>query len=330
MQDLLYYPSFEIYNENWLKFALLYIDRLHPIVPHKGDNYISDYSKKIYEESDLLEKYRPEYQEAYNATLDALEVIEKILSHPDRYSPIFHSSQINNIWCNPNYFNYTIFEDKYTGELESFLIKHKLAKKSYEGINLSKSLGFLYMSIFAHVISDLNEIPPITDISALDRFSIFIRHVSKIGKEKITVAQKVIELKLPDNLEEIPLDNILSLRRKRYFKEKLKAFHISLNNFLESEDEDKIAENFIRKHKHIYNEFNAELLKLGLGLASFAVGVWIMTKQPETTGLEIAQKFSEGGAFLLSGVSINKSWNNTKTKRYCKKYLAHLEKLEIA
>ncbi len=260
MRNLLYYPSFEIYNEEWLKFALLYIEKLHPIVPYNGDKYLSDYTRRLYNETDLLEKYRPEYEEAYNATLDAIEAIEKIISHPERYSPVFHSSQINNIWRNSKYFNYTIFEDKYTDELESFLIKNKLATKSHEGIILSKSLGFLYMSIFAHIISDFKEMPPITDISDLDRFSMFLRHVSKISREKTTVAQKIIELKLPDKLKEISIENIITLRKGKDFREKLKAFHVSLNKFLESEDEEKTADNFIRKNRHIYNEFNSELL----------------------------------------------------------------------
>ncbi len=65
-------------------------------------------------------------------------------------------------------------------------------------------------------------------------------------------------------------------------------------------------------------------------MVSFGIGVWIMTKQPEATELEIAKKFSEGGAFLLSGISINKSWNNTKSKRLCKKYLADISKLNKA
>ena len=81
MEELLYYPNFEIQNENWLKFALLYIDKLKPIVPYQGDKYISEYSNLIYNESDLLVKYRPEYSEAYKATLDALDILEKILAN---------------------------------------------------------------------------------------------------------------------------------------------------------------------------------------------------------------------------------------------------------
>lgn len=330
MENLLYYPGFEIADENWLKFALLYIDKLKPIIPYNGDKYISDYSQKLYDESDLLEKYRPDYQEAYTATLDAIDVIEKILANPSRYSPVFHSSQIDTIWKNKTKYSNTIFNDKYTDELERFLLKNKLAEKSHEGLDLSRELALLYMTIFAQAISDSKEISPITDLNNLDKFSIFIRHKNQTEKEKFIVAQKIIELKLPEHIEQIPITEILALRAKNDFKAKFKSFHRSLKNFLESDDDNKTSERFIHLHKHIYSEFNNELAQLGLGLASFGVGVWITTHSQESSSQEIAQKFFEGGAFVLSGVAISKSWANTKTKRYCKKYLADLTKLKKA
>jgi len=330
MKNLLYYPGFEIVNENWLKFALIYIDKLRPIIPYNGDKYISDNSKKIYNESDLLEKYRPNYKEAYQATLDVIDVIEKILAHPNRYSPVFNSSQIDAIWRNNTKYHNTIFSDKYTSELEHFLVKNQLAEKSLEGLNLSRELTLLYMTIFAQVISDSKEISPITDLDNLDKFSIFVRHKNQTEKEKFIVAQKIIELKLPDTIESIPISKILKLRRKKDFKDKLRSFHTSLKNYLESDDNDKSTEHFIKTHKHIYNEFNKEIGQLGLGLASFGIGVWITTLSQESSSQEIAQKFFEGGTYALSGIAISKSWANTKTKRYCKKYLADINNLSKA
>ncbi|MDD2654803.1 MAG: hypothetical protein PHI86_06845, partial [Candidatus Omnitrophica bacterium] len=249
MENLLYYPSFEIQNENWLKFALLYIDKLKPIVPFSGDKYISEYSRVIYNESDLLESYRPEYSEALKATLDALDILEKILANPQRYSPVFRSSQIDEVWRNPKRYHNTLFRDKYTDELESFLIKNRLGEKSLEGINLSRELAVLYMTIFAQAISDSKSLSPITDVSDLDRFSIFVRHKNQIEKEKFIIAQKIFEIKLPEKIERIPIEQILALRKKDDFKTKLKAFHKSLKDFLEGEDEDKSANKFIEKHK---------------------------------------------------------------------------------
>jgi hypothetical protein len=329
MEELLYYPSFEVQNENWLKFALLYIDKLKPIVPYSGDKYISEYSKVIYNESDLLESYRPEYSEALKATLDALDILEKILANPQRYSPVFRSSQIDEIWRNPKRYHNTLFRDKYTDELESFMIKNRLGEKSVEGINLSRELAILYMTIFAQAISDSKSLSPITDVSDLDRFSIFVRHRDQTEKEKFIIAQKLFEIKLPEKIERIPIEKILALRKREDFKTKLKAFHKSLKDFLEGDDEGKSAHKFIEKHKYIYNEFNKELLQLGFGLTSFGIGVWITTQSPESNEQEVAKLFLEGGTYALSALAIGKSWKNTKTKRYCKKYLADISKLNV-
>ena len=37
MEELIYYPGFEVSNEDWLKFALLYLDKLNPIIPESGE-----------------------------------------------------------------------------------------------------------------------------------------------------------------------------------------------------------------------------------------------------------------------------------------------------
>ena len=34
MKELLYYPGFEVKDETWLKFALLYLDHISPIIPY--------------------------------------------------------------------------------------------------------------------------------------------------------------------------------------------------------------------------------------------------------------------------------------------------------
>ena len=42
MNNSIYYPNFEIENENWLKFALLYVDTFRPIIPDERKNELSD------------------------------------------------------------------------------------------------------------------------------------------------------------------------------------------------------------------------------------------------------------------------------------------------
>ena len=47
MKGMIYYPGFEVKDETWLKFALLYLDRIRPIVVIGFSKQISRYSETV-------------------------------------------------------------------------------------------------------------------------------------------------------------------------------------------------------------------------------------------------------------------------------------------
>src|SRR6185295_2420058 len=98
MDKLIYYPGFEIADVEWAKFALLYLDTLSPIIPIAGENHLSDTFHRLRDETDLLDVHRPSFREGYPATLDALDQVEKILTNPVRYEPIFGRRNIISDW----------------------------------------------------------------------------------------------------------------------------------------------------------------------------------------------------------------------------------------
>ena len=53
MHKLLYYPNFEIQDQNFLKFALLYIDEIKPIIPVCARETLSDSMHNILKNTDL-------------------------------------------------------------------------------------------------------------------------------------------------------------------------------------------------------------------------------------------------------------------------------------
>ena len=62
MKELLYYPGFEIKNETWLKFALLYLDHISPIIPYINASekyYLTPTFLKVKNNSDLISIKRP-------------------------------------------------------------------------------------------------------------------------------------------------------------------------------------------------------------------------------------------------------------------------------
>ena len=98
MRELIYYPTFEIADSNWIKFALLYINQLDPIIPESGEIYLSDNYKRLINETDLIKPFRPSYSEGKKATLDAIDQIEKILRHPNAYISIFNEENFLDKW----------------------------------------------------------------------------------------------------------------------------------------------------------------------------------------------------------------------------------------
>src|SRR5436853_588756 len=67
MQEFIYYPGFEVRDVNWLKFALLYLDKLDPIIPESGDEHLTEQYRRIMSETDLIEVHRPSLDEGLQA-----------------------------------------------------------------------------------------------------------------------------------------------------------------------------------------------------------------------------------------------------------------------
>lgn len=87
MRELIYYPGFEVKSKDWLKFALLYMNTLSPIIPHSGDRHLTNLYWQLADETDLLDFHRPEYEEGHRASLDSLGVVEKFYGIPSGITP---------------------------------------------------------------------------------------------------------------------------------------------------------------------------------------------------------------------------------------------------
>ena len=71
MKDMIFYPGFEVKDETWLKFALLYLDCIRPIIPYTiapKEEYISETFLRIMDETDPVHPYRPDFNEGMCAS----------------------------------------------------------------------------------------------------------------------------------------------------------------------------------------------------------------------------------------------------------------------
>lgn len=231
MKDMIYYPGFETRDENWLKFALLYFDTLRPIIPftiYPKERYLSDTFRYVMGETDLIKPYLPEYDEGLHASMLACEEFEKFLLHPERYGAYFYGSKSGahiEKWKNRNYQKCTLFSGKYTQTFYDFCIDNNIATPCGEGIHISNDLAFVYMSILADIISKRHEYEMITDVSKYSRYLINKDlTVSRENQKRIGAAQNDIEFSLPANLNHIPIEQFVQLRKDRSFNTTRKAY----------------------------------------------------------------------------------------------------------
>jgi len=330
MHELIYYPGFEVQNPDWLKFALLYIDKLDPIVPVSGDKYLTDLFRKLKEETDLIHTHRPDYAEGEKATLDAIDVVEKILCRPQAYSRIFRNNNVVNIWKHPANHRYALFEAKYTHTWEIFCRSNGLATPTQEGLHVPKELGLIYMTLLSQIIADSRGISPITDYPNLDRFAIFTRSFDRPVQQETQVAHAVLELKLPADLNRISLDQVIEFRNRSGFKERLGAFHNELNNYLDGIEKGSTEREFVNSFDGVWKDFAGDIARLGLDTVSFGLGAWILLNSTQITTEAYLKEIVVAGTALVVGsvIDIRKAWKNTETKRFTRKYLADLKRLQ--
>jgi hypothetical protein len=329
MREVIYYPTFEVKKEDWLKFALLYLDKLDPIIPFTGDKHLSDRFWQLTNETDLIHVHRPEYSEGERATFDAIDHIEKILRNPERYEAIFHTSNVAEIWKNPKKQGATLFEDKYTENWENFCIANKLGRKTDEGLLLANELALVYMTLLAQTIGDARGISPITDYPSLDRFAVFTRRTNLGDAGAVATAQAVIQLHLPANFSKISLDSVIGHRNRPEFKKRQKAFHEELDKFIANAEKGSEPRGFSEALGTAWTDFRDDILRVGTGTIAFGLGVWILL---ESRGVELPRGLKEIASGLSlavgSSITIRNTWRNTETKRSTRKYLADLKQLK--
>ena len=334
MKSLLYYPSFEVYNETWLKFALLYMDELMPIVPFDGERYLSDQFKEIKDSTDLIKFYRPRYETGYAATLDAIDTCESILNHPFAFKDLFKYDNVLDAWRTTSSHQYTIFRDKYVDAWEHFVIQNKFGTPTNEGIAVSRHLGLIYMTLLSQAISAAEEIPSITDRTELDRFSIFCSQTSPATPKSVNVANYVINLLVPANLSDINFRKIIKLRNKRGYKKRLSAFQSEIEKCIKSFEAGKaatseIAKRFLALRGSFWKDYSDEILTIGIGSVPAALGIWIAIDSKNFDAYNYLKEMSAATALTISSiVTIRNSWNHTKVKRYTRRYIADIRKID--
>lgn len=265
MHKLLYYPNFEIQDQNFLKFALLYVDEIRPIIPENARESLSEPMRNILRNTELINPYSPSYANGYLASVAAI----KYLNNNNIFNQ--YGDGVQKKQRMP--YNYVLYEDKYIYEFENYCLENGLGRRCREGILLNKDVAYTYMSILAEIISKEMEIDMITDnIRYSDPSLRCLHNINKRSMNRLGMIQKEIQFYVPVDMYKIPLDEFIELRSDYRFETARRNFVVELNLVLDSYDRGDVVidlNNVMECKREIYG-----LLKeIFISCAAVAVGV---------------------------------------------------------
>ncbi|MBA7542659.1 hypothetical protein ES705_34983 [subsurface metagenome] len=328
MKDLIYYPTFEPRDLNWIKYALIYIDKFSPIIPDSGMTELSDLYWKLSDDTDLVKSFTPKWQHGAIASTKAIREIEFIQRHPEQFRDIFNNVNLIRAWTDVRQQTFKVYEEKYNIPFKFYCLENNLATECAGGIKLSRELAHLFMTFLAEEIAYEENATPITDNPKLDLLSTYIRAKDNETESRINAVNTMIDQHLPDKIENIDIDKLIEFRRNTGIVELRKNFNKTLDRFYEAFENDSDITDFVKDLGAINKDFIKEISFFFGGLTSIGLGGLILFNNPNSTNLEIVKQIVEGTIFTVGGlVGINQAWKLNDKRRQARKFLTKLERI---
>lgn len=272
MYRLLYYPNFEIQNRDFLKFALLYIDEIRPIIPGRASDSLGKSMREILQNTQLINPYSPSYENGFLASAAAIKYFEnkEILGrYEDKgFQKPVHNPRNDSI-SKLKKFNFTLYQDKYTDQFENYCLENGLGVRCDEGIRLNIDTAFTYMSLLAEIISKETELEMITDDLT---YSDPVLRNGRGTMGRLNFIKKEIQFYVPVDLYRIPLERFIELRSNHKFERVRRNFVNELNIVLDSYDRSE-AEVDLYNLMDCKKEIYGLLKEIFVSCAALAVGV---------------------------------------------------------
>lgn len=296
-RTILYYPTINIPNENWLRQALLYWDNVSSIIPKDYDNnllydlspeleYLIDVNQfkpvdpqdLIFKQDnwDILNEFQAEFQEIVSS-VDFTRFINRNAQYKGGTMDYkIHRDKIDR--------NSKVHNDKISSELLDALEEKGLAKRSndYEWIDFEPNTALLYMSLLAKYLADIDAdyMTIGTDYAVYEQFN--FKRIN--GNDGFPVVSLDLNRVLPTPKENVPLEKIVDFKRHRadnlsHFKKMLSDFQSNVAGCESNSELKETAINFTESLTNGVRDLEAVLkdAKVECGLKSLKSLIGIKT-----------------------------------------------------
>lgn len=266
MRETLYYPSFFVEDEKWLKFALLYLGEVVTIIPTEANINFSSTHSLILNETDLLRSHSPTEREVNFAANSLGDEIARFANNP-----LYSNRDLRGNWKHHNQNDWEIYNGKMSYQLQDMLLSNEWAKPTENGLIMNGELAGVYMTLLANVIADERNIPTITDKKMPVNFSKINHSLNSrnSNSKRFKTLSNELEIKLPKDLESIGIGRVIDFRNNPRNRRNLDEFHNAIENMNQLNDAN-LSENdmlYIKK-----NLFDAKRQYLSGFAGQFIVG----------------------------------------------------------
>ena len=230
MKTYIYYPGMEVRDELWLKFALIYLERLAFVFTVSEKSGLTALLETLRQQSDLLAE--PPEPAFFAAITPQIESQITGLVAPDfvRHK-VFGNKELITRWRQRA--NHDCFCPVQPGleRLHGFCLTQGFATQDEGGIRMARRFANLLSMRLAREWALANEGALITDHDYLDRLLHLLesRYHNRGGQDCFHLE---IPLQVPTHLAEISFDELVALRGRSGFRQQLAAFHQALDALL--------------------------------------------------------------------------------------------------
>ncbi|HDX8442169.1 hypothetical protein [Aeromonas hydrophila] len=230
MKTYIYYPGMEVRDELWLKFALLYLERLAFVFTVSEKSGLTALLQTLEQETDLLAE-RPDATFFATITPQLESQLSSLLAPDFVRHKVFGNKELIGRWRTPA--NHDCFCPAQAGleRLHGFCLAHGFASREEGGFRMARRFANLLSMRLAREWALANEGALITDHDYLDRLLHLLesRYHNRGGQDCFHLE---IPLQVPTHLCEISFAELIALRSRSGFRQQLAEFNQALDALL--------------------------------------------------------------------------------------------------
>ncbi|MBO2899900.1 hypothetical protein J5H42_03795 [Aeromonas dhakensis] len=230
MKTYIYYPGMEVRDELWLKFALLYLERLAFVFTVSEKSGLTALLQTLEQETDLLAE-RPDAAFFAAITPQIESQIAGLIAPDFVRHKVFGNKELIGRWRTPA--NHDCFCPAQAGleRLHGFCLAHGFASREEGGFRMARRFANLLSMRLAREWALANEGALITDHDYLDRLLHLLesRYHNRGGQDCFHLE---IPLQVPTHLSDIPFAELIALRSRSGFRQQLAEFNQALDALL--------------------------------------------------------------------------------------------------